>query len=87
MKDETSIQMGLQIKKAREKARLTQEQLSEILLLDFPTRVLCSEDCKGLCHKCGKDLNEGDCGCDHREIDPRFAVLQQLLDQADDSEK
>lgn len=33
------------------------------LLLQLPTKVLCKEDCKGLCLKCGKDLNDGDCGC------------------------
>ena len=33
------------------------------LLLQLPTKVLCNEDCKGLCLKCGKDLNYGDCGC------------------------
>ena len=34
-----------------------------------------------LCPKCGKNLNEGPCGCDLRQIDPRLAVLQKLLDQ------
>ncbi len=33
------------------------------LLLQLPTKVLCTEDCKGLCLVCGKDLNDGDCGC------------------------
>lgn len=33
------------------------------LLLQLPTKVLCKEDCKGLCLVCGKDLNDGDCGC------------------------
>ncbi|MBQ8623423.1 MAG: DUF177 domain-containing protein [Oscillospiraceae bacterium] len=33
------------------------------LLLQLPTKVLCKEDCKGLCLNCGKDLNDGDCGC------------------------
>ena len=40
---------------------------------------LCREDCKGLCPKCGRNLNEGDCGCDRTEIDPRLAKLKQLL--------
>lgn len=51
------------------------------LLLDMEMTVLCREDCKGLCPKCGKNLNDGGCGCDRREIDPRLAVLQQLLDK------
>jgi len=33
------------------------------VVLEYPTRLLCSEDCKGLCHRCGADLNEGPCGC------------------------
>jgi uncharacterized protein len=33
------------------------------MLLQLPTKILCKEDCKGLCYKCGHDLNEGDCGC------------------------
>lgn len=33
------------------------------LLLQLPTKILCREDCKGLCPKCGKDLNEGNCEC------------------------
>ena len=41
---------------------------------------LCSEDCKGLCPTCGKDLNEGPCGCG-KEVDPRLAVLAKLLDK------
>ena len=56
------------------------ELLSTCLLLDMETKFLCREDCKGLCPRCGKNLNEGPCGC-RKEIDPRFAVLEQLLDK------
>ncbi len=52
----------------------------ELLFLGLPTRDLCREDCRGLCPKCGKNLNEGDCGCDRKEIDPRLAVLKKFLD-------
>lgn len=62
------------------------DRLREELEMQFPYRFLCREDCRGLCPKCGKDLNEGDCSCDLSEPDPRFAVLQQLLDHKD-SEK
>lgn len=58
--------------------------LYEEILLEFPTRLLCSEDCKGLCPKCGKDLNEGKCSCPTRETDPRLAKIQQYIDQLDD---
>ena len=57
------------------------EQVVEVLLLDFPTRVLCKEDCKGLCQKCGKDLNEGDCDCAAGEIHPAFAKLLSMFDE------
>ena len=57
------------------------EQLIEVLLLDFPTRVLCKEDCKGLCQKCGKDLNEGACDCTAGEINPAFAKLLSMFDE------
>ena len=60
------------------------EELREALILAFPMRVLCSEDCQGLCPKCGKPRAEGDCGCPTREIDPRFAALRALLDESDE---
>ncbi len=56
------------------------EVLSTCLILDMETKFLCREDCKGLCQKCGKNLNLGPCAC-RNEIDPRFAVLEQLLDK------
>ena len=34
------------------------------LMLEMPTKILCKEDCLGLCPVCGKDLNEGECGCE-----------------------
>ena len=39
------------------------DDFRESLLLELPTRILCSEDCKGLCPYCGKNLNEGECNC------------------------
>ncbi|HEY2867628.1 MAG TPA: DUF177 domain-containing protein [Pyrinomonadaceae bacterium] len=50
----------------------------EQILLELPVQVLCKEDCKGICPTCGKDLNEGECGCCGDEIDPRWAVLKDL---------
>ena len=50
------------------------------VLLELPYKTLCREDCKGLCTLCGKNLNEGLCGCNHKSVDPRLAVLGQLLD-------
>ena len=48
------------------------------LYMSLPSKVLCREDCKGLCPHCGQNLNFGACGCDTRQTDPRFAVLDQL---------
>ena len=45
----------------------------------LPMKVLCREDCKGLCPVCGRDLNQGDCGCDTTERDPRFESLRALF--------
>lgn len=50
------------------------------ILLSLPQKNLCKEDCKGLCQICGKNLNEGDCSCDKREIDPRLEMLKQFMD-------
>ena len=60
-----------------------QEALSTCFILDMETKFLCREDCKGLCPRCGRNLNLGPCGCG-KEIDPRFAVIGQLLDENDD---
>ena len=57
------------------------EQLCEELILDFPMRLLCSEDCPGLCPKCGKPKRDGDCGCDLTERDPRWDVLRQYFNE------
>ena len=56
------------------------DAVRDALLLELPYRFLCSEDCKGLCSRCGANLNLGTCGC-KPEPDPRFAALQQLLDK------
>lgn len=50
------------------------------ILLSLPQKNLCKEDCKGLCQQCGKNLNEGDCSCDKKQIDPRLEILKQLME-------
>ena len=57
------------------------EPLREELVLGFPTKLLCSDDCPGLCPKCGKPLKDGDCGCPKKEIDPRLAILKTYFDK------
>lgn len=65
--------------------QLSLEELTEAdVILSLPSKILCREDCRGLCPVCGNDLNEGLCGC--RTVEPgepadtRFAALKQLLD-------
>ena len=48
-------------------------------VMALPIRFLCKEDCKGLCPRCGMNLNHGSCNC-KPDTDPRLAVLEQLLD-------
>ncbi len=55
--------------------------LRDDILLELPSKFLCKESCKGLCPKCGKNLNEGECSCQKHEPDPRLAVLRQLLSE------
>lgn len=56
------------------------EIFSTACILNLDSKHLCREDCKGLCGKCGADLNKGPCGC-KKELDPRLAVLERLLDK------
>lgn len=53
----------------------------DCVLTNVEVKYLCSEECKGLCPKCGKDLNEGDCGCKTDFIDPRLEVLSRFCDK------
>ena len=50
----------------------------EQLLLNLPQQVVCREDCRGLCEKCGADRNLIDCKCENDELDPRWAALKDL---------
>ena len=59
--------------------------LETVFILNMEAKSLCSEDCKGLCPDCGKNLNEGLCSC-AKPVDPRLAVLGQLLDIDEDQE-
>ncbi len=51
-----------------------------VFVLNMDSKLLCRSDCKGICCRCGKNLNDGPCGC-QKEPDPRFAALRQLLDK------
>lgn len=56
-------------------------ELVEDLLLEFPMKLLCRDNCKGICSRCGKNLNNNSCECHNKkEIDPRLAILQTLFE-------
>ena len=64
------------------------EALREAIYLDFPYRLLCSEDCPGLCPHCGKKLRKGEvCGCHKRETDPRWDKLKKLLENEENGDE
>ena len=50
-----------------------------VFVLNLDSKLLCKEDCQGICFRCGKNLNEGPCNC-QKELGPRFAALKQLLE-------
>ena len=54
------------------------EIVKEQVLLAVPTRMLCSDDCKGICPECGTNKNTGDCNCTTNDTDPRWAALKDL---------
>ena len=49
------------------------------ILINWPVKILCKEDCKGVCPKCGQNLNTKECGCDTFVPDPRMAVLKDIF--------
>lgn len=51
----------------------------EEILLGFPMKVLCKENCKGICKVCGANLNQGECGCNRAEPDPRMSVIRDIF--------
>ncbi len=49
------------------------------ILIHWPMKVLCQKNCKGICKHCGTNLNEKACTCDHAELDPRMAAIQDIF--------
>ena len=49
-----------------------------VFVLNMDSKLLCKDDCKGICPRCGKNLNQGPCDC-RKEPDPRLAALKQLI--------
>lgn len=52
------------------------------ILVNWPMKVLCKSDCKGICNKCGSNLNIGECECDRAELDPRMAVIRDIFNNS-----
>jgi uncharacterized protein len=55
------------------------QPLREQILLAQPIHLVCRPECQGLCVNCGQNLNDGPCGCETEDIDPRLAALKSLL--------
>lgn len=55
------------------------EDILQAIVMDLPMKALCQEDCKGMCKKCGMDLNKGTCSCDRSDIDPRLEQLKDIF--------
>jgi uncharacterized protein len=62
------------------------DMVREELILAAPEFVLCREECKGLCARCGKDLNDGPCSC-LPEPDPRWGALEKLKQRLHNDEE
>ena len=60
---------------------LLEDILREQLLLEVPIKVVCREDCKGLCLHCGQNRNQGSCDCVEQAVDPRWDALRGLRDK------
>jgi uncharacterized protein len=55
--------------------------IKEQVMLNLPMKALCNDFCKGICLRCGADLNAGDCSCSKKDIDPRLVSLKKFLNK------
>jgi uncharacterized protein len=58
--------------------------VAEQVELALPMKFVCREECKGLCYRCGRDLNEGPCGCGSEGPDPRLSALLEFREKKKD---
>ena len=49
------------------------------ILIGWPMKILCGEDCKGICNVCGQNLNQGTCNCEDTSLDPRMSVIRDVF--------
>jgi len=83
MPDEIDVELAdedMKIASYRNTIDLSQV-IDEQVVLSLPMKNLCSEDCRGLCPRCGKNLNEGDCGCVEERVDERLLVLKEIKEK------
>lgn len=57
----------------------TEELIHHEIVVNLPMKVLCKDDCKGICTQCGNDRNEMPCGCDTFVPDPRMAAIKDIF--------
>lgn len=57
----------------------TSRLIFDEILVNWPSKMLCKDDCKGLCLKCGQNLNIAECDCDRTVLDPRMAAFQDVF--------
>lgn len=69
--DDQSFMVGYQLD--------VESLVSSEITMDWPRKVLCSSDCKGICMICGKNRNDGECGCDTFVPDPRMAKIKDIF--------
>ena len=63
------------------------DEVRQVLRLEVPMKNLCTEDCAGLCPRCGADRNTDECSCETETIDPRWAELKSLFgDKSDENQ-
>ncbi|MBS4804425.1 MAG: DUF177 domain-containing protein [Clostridium sp.] len=55
------------------------EIVENVIISTLPIKRLCTDNCRGLCYQCGKNLNEGSCNCNTNDVDLRLAKLQELF--------
>ncbi len=70
---------GIYTLRADDHAIALDDEVIESLRLAYPMKNLCREDCKGLCPRCGTDLNKSECECEKGAIDPRWSKLEGLF--------
>jgi uncharacterized protein len=54
------------------------QEIRDTTILGLPSKILCRDDCRGICPDCGADLNVETCSCRHQRTDPRWDALKQL---------